>query len=72
MLNNQTSKLKYIEQLEKENIMLKEENKRLKNRILFGYQQSNTTLLQKELMIRALKKELAKARQENVMLVSIR
>jgi len=72
MLNNQTSKLKYIEQLEKENIMLKEENKRLKNRILFGYQQSNTTLLQQELMIRALKKELAKARQENVMLVSIR
>lgn len=72
MLNNQISKLKYIEQLERENIMLKEENKVLKNKILFECKHSNTILFQKELMIQTLKNELEKERQEKVMLVSIR
>ena len=62
----------YIKQLELENIMLKEENKKLQHRVLFGYQQENVSLLQKELLIQSLKKELAKARQQNAMLLLTR
>lgn len=72
-MKKQTIKInEYIKQLETENIMLKEQNKKLQHRVLFGCQQENVSLLQKELLIQSLKKELAKARQQNAMLLLTR
>jgi hypothetical protein len=72
MKNNSLSLFEYIRQLEKENINLKQENRNLKHKILIGYKEENTSLLQKELLIDSLRKELAKVKQENLMLVLVK
>ena len=72
MKNNSLSLFEYIRQLEKENINLKQENQNLKHKILIGYKEENTSLLQKELLIDSLRKELAKVKQENLMLVLVK
>lgn len=68
-MKKQTRKIDYIKQLECENMMLREEVGNLKHKILFGYQQDNISLLQKELLIASLKKELAKVKQQNLKLL---
>lgn len=68
-MRKQTRKTNYIKQLEYENMILREEVGKLKHKILFGYQQDNISLLQKELLIASLKKELAKAKQQNLKLL---
>ena len=45
MLNNQTNKLEYINKLENENKLLREENKRLKQTFLSDCQSYNISLL---------------------------
>lgn len=68
-MKKQTRKIEYIKQLEYENMILREEVGKLKHKILFGYQQDNISLLQKELLIASLKKELAKVKQQNLKLL---
>ena len=72
MLNNQTNKLEYINKLENENKLLKEENKRLKQTILSDCQNYNISLLQKNMRLDTLEREIKQLRQKNAMLVLMR
>ena len=69
MLNNQTNMLEYINKLEYENKLLREENKRLKKTFLSDCKSYNITLLQKNMQIDTLERELQLLRQKNAMLV---
>jgi len=72
MLNNQTNKLEYINKLENENKLLREENKRLKQIFLSDCQNYNISLLQKSMRIDTLEREIQQLRQKNAMLVLMR
>ena len=72
MLNNQTNKLEYINKLENDKLILIEENRRLKQAFLSGCESYNIALLQKNMRIDALERELKKLRQQNAMLVLMR
>lgn len=69
MLNNQTNKLDYINKLENENKLLKEENKRAKQVFLSACEKFNVSLQQKDNRIAILERELQLSRQRNAMLV---
>ena len=69
MLNNQTNKFEYMNSLEKENMLLKEENKRLKQVFLSACDKYNVSLLQKDKIIARLERELQLSKQHNAMLV---
>lgn len=69
MLNNQTNKFEYMNNLEKENMLLKEENKRLKQVFLTACDKYNVSLLQKDKIIERLERELQLSKQHNAMLV---
>lgn len=69
MLNNQTNKLEYINKLENENMLLREENKRLKQIFLSACDKYNVSLLQKDKIIERLERELQLSKQHNAMLV---
>ena len=72
MLNNQTNKLEYINKLENENKLLREENKRLKQTFLSDCQSYNISLLQKTMRIDTLEREVQQLRHKNTMLVLMR
>lgn len=69
MLNNQTNKFEYMNKLEKENMLLKEENKRLRQVFLSACDKYNVSLLQKDKIIATLERELQLSKQHNAMLV---
>ena len=69
MLNNQTNKFEYMNNLEKENMLLKEENKRLRQVFLSACDKYNVSLLQKDKIIATLERELQLSKQHNSMLV---
>lgn len=69
MLNNQTNKFEYMNNLEKENMLLKEENKRLRQVFLSACDKYNVSLLQKDKIIATLERELQLSKQHNAMLV---
>ena len=69
MLNNQTNKLEYMNKLENENMLLREENKRLKQTFLSACDKYNVSLLQKDKIIERLERELQLSKQHNAMLV---
>ena len=69
MLNNQTNKMQYINKLENENKLLREEIKRLKQTFLSDCQNYNISLLQKTMLIDTLEREIQQLRQKNAMLV---
>ena len=72
MLNNQTNKLEFINKLENENKLLREENKRLKQTFLSDCQSYNISLLQKTMRIDTLEREVQQLRHKNTMLVLMR
>lgn len=72
MVNNQTNKLEYINKLENEIKLLREENKRLKQTFLSDCQGYNISLLQKNMRIDILERENQYLRQRNAMLVLTR
>ena len=69
MLNNQTNKFEYMNNLEKENMLLKEEKRRLKQVFLSACDKYNISLLQKDKIIATLERELQLSKQHNAMLV---
>ena len=69
MLINQTNKLEYMNKLENENMLLREENKRLKQTFLPACDKYNVSLLQKDKIIERLERELQLSKQHNAMLV---
>ena len=72
MLNNQTNKLEYINKLENEIKLLREENKKLKQTFLSDCQNYNISLIQKTMRIDTLEREIQQLRQKNAMLVLMR
>lgn len=69
MSNNLTNKFEYMNSLEKENMLLKEENKRLRQVFLSACDKYNVSLLQKDKIIARLERELQLSKQHNAMLV---
>lgn len=69
MLNNQKNNLEYINKLENENKILREENTRLKHIVLSGLENNNISLLQKTMQISTLEREIQNLRRQNAMLV---
>lgn len=69
MLNNQTNKMQYINKLENENKLLKEENKRIKQVFLSACEKYNVSLLHKDNIIARLERELQLSNQRNAMLI---
>ena len=72
MLNNQKNNLEYINKLENENKILREENIRLKHIVLSGLEKNNISLLQKTMRIDTLEREIQQLRHKNAMLVLMR
>ena len=64
-----TNKLNYINKLEKENKLLREENTKLKRTFLSDCETYNISLLQKNKQIYNLEREVQMLRQRNAMLV---
>ena len=69
MLNNQTNKMQYINKLENENKLLKEEMRRLKQVFLSACKKYDVSLLHKDNRIAILERELQLSNQRNAMLV---
>lgn len=69
MLNNQKNNLEYINKLENEIKILREENIRLKHIVLSGLEKNNISLLQKTMQISTLEREIQNLRRQNAMLV---
>lgn len=72
MLNNQINKLEYINKLESEVNRLNEENKKLKQSVLFGCQNDNLLILQLRTQIDILKRELAQTLKQNAVLLQMK
>lgn len=69
MKNNQMNQMEYINKLENENMLLREENKKIKQTFLSDCEAYNISLLQKSMRIDALEQELRSVRQTNAMLL---
>lgn len=68
MKNNQKNNMEYINELENENLLLREENKRLRKIFLSDCESYNTSLIRLRMQFDALKKENEKLKQHNSML----
>lgn len=72
MPNNQINDIKYINKLENDNKLLKEENKRLKQTFLENCEKFNISSIEQSRLIVDMQKEITKLKQKLAMLLLIK
>ena len=72
MLNNQINDIKYINKLENDNKLLKEENKRLKQTFLENCEKFNISSIEQSRLIVDMQKEITRLKQKLAMLLLIK
>lgn len=72
MPNNQINDIKYINKLENDNKLLKEENKRLKQTFLENCEKFNISSIEQSRLIVDMQKEITRLKQKLAMLLLIK